>query len=126
MNDSCIVTFTSRSIAEMLIDGGSKRWVLDPKRARASRYLVCAFNGAGPFIEKDDIRLHREAFLVAPVSGIESAGGNRYIIRFRQFARISVANVWTGHQNPVWYTSLENIGINSDDLTFTTAPALPT
>jgi hypothetical protein len=79
-------------------------------------YLVCAFNAAGPYVEKDDRRHHREAFLVAPVSGVESSGANRYIIRFHQFACISVPDVWPGSQNPVWYTSLDNIGINSDNL----------
>ncbi len=119
MNETCIVTFTSRSVSDMLADGGSKAWVLDPKRASESRYLVCAWNARGPLRADTAGKLgHGEGFLVAPITAIEPVPPNRFIIRFREFARIGVPKVWSGHQNPVWYVTLAELGIHLDELTF--------
>lgn len=118
MGDSCILVFTSRTIERMATEGVSQAWVHDPKRARPYPYLVCAWNPAGPFAESR--RSHGEAFLVAQISSVEPApeAPDRYVLRFSKFARISVPNLWTGKRNPVYYTSLEELGINPDTLPF--------
>jgi len=126
MADDCIVVFTSRSFARMLADGGSQAWVLDPKRARECRYLVCAWNSTGEYAERSSYQ-RGDAYLVAPITSIEAAAppeaSNRYIIRFREFAHVTVRAIWNGQRNPVWYTSLQALGIAVEDFKFEAAPA---
>ena len=102
-------------------EGGSQAWVLDPKRARSSGYLVCSWNPTGEYAENTPSREHREAYLVAPISSVDPTPDEpgRYIIRFREFARVNVKNAWPHRQrNPVTYTTLHDLGIEVEDLTF--------
>jgi hypothetical protein len=127
MNDSCILVFTSRSVEQLTAQGGSQAWVLDPKRARGHRYVVCAWNSTGEYVQNSGARQHGEAYLVAPITSIEPAAppeeANRYIIRFSSFARVAIPNVWPhGQRNPVFYTTLHDLGIDPDALDFTEAP----
>jgi hypothetical protein len=123
MKKPCVVTFTSRSTKEMLADSGSKAWRLDAKRARKCDYLVCAWNAYGPIPRRaHSDRRHREGFLIAPITSIEPVTPLRRIIRFRQYAEISVAELWSRNQNPVWYSALDDLGIELDGLTFKDIP----
>jgi hypothetical protein len=128
MNDNCILVLTSRSIEQMQDQGGSKAWVLDPRRARSCGYLVCAWNPTGDYAENTTDREHREAYLIAPISSVEPAPDEpgRYLIRFRDFARISIKGVWPHRQrNPVTYTTLSKLGINVDEVRFEVAQSPP-
>jgi hypothetical protein len=122
MNDTCIVVFTSRSAEQMLSEGGSQSWVLDPKRARRCAYVVCAWNSSGEFAGLRAGRQHGEAYLVAPITSIEPVQAHerspRFCIRFKEVALINIPNAWGGQRNPVFYTTLKDLGINVEDLTF--------
>jgi hypothetical protein len=130
MNDNCILVFTSRSIEQMLAQGGSQAWVLDARRARRHRYVVCAWNSTGAYAKNSGERQHGEAYVVAPITSVESAGrpkeSHRYIIRFGEFAHVSVPNAWPhGQRNPVFYTTLHDLGIDPDSLKFVNVPIEP-
>jgi hypothetical protein len=47
----------------------------------------------------------------APPENNESPN-NRYLIQFREFARVNIPDVWTGDRNPVKYRSVEDLGID--------------
>jgi hypothetical protein len=123
MKDNCVLVFTSRTIEQMVAEGGSAAWVIDAARARTYEYLVCCWNPKGQFAQVNYGRGHGEAFLVAPITTIEPAPGEpgRYILRFAEFARVSVPGVWTGKRNPITYASLSELGIDAASLTFETA-----
>ena len=102
-------------------DGGSRAWVLNPVRARTCAYLVCAWNAYGEHAESTAARGHREAFLVAPISGIERDADEpeRFIVRFNEFSRYSKPNAWPlPRRNPVSYTTLGDLEIDVSRLTF--------
>jgi hypothetical protein len=128
MNDSTILVFTSRSIEQMQDQGGSQAWVLDPRRARGCGYLVCAWNPTGEYAKNTPDRQHREGFLIAPITSVDPTPEEpgRYIIRFSEFARISIPNAWPLRQrNPVTYTTLHDLGINLEELSFAAAEPQP-
>jgi hypothetical protein len=120
VNDNCILVFTSRTIERMKAEGGSQAWVLDATRARTYPYLVCSWNPTGEFAQANQGLEHGEGFLVAPIAAVEPApeSPDRYILRFTEFARVKVANVWRGKRNPVNYTTLSELGIDPDSLAF--------
>jgi len=97
----------------MCAEGGSQAWALDPAHARRCSYVVCTWNESGEFAKVNGLE-HRQAFLVAPITAVEPARENpgRYILRFTEFTRINVPNVWHGQRNPVSYTTLEDLGID--------------
>jgi hypothetical protein len=106
--------------------GGSRAWVLNPKRARGCSYVVCAWNPAGEHAEGSGGRQHGVAYLVAPIASIEPApppeDPKRFIIRFNMFAEISKTNAWNHQRNPVFYTTLQDLGIDLNELTFSAMP----
>jgi len=120
MDDSCIVVYTSRPIERMAMEGGSQAWSLNAPRARTYPFVVCAWNPAGPFAHANQGLERGEGFMVARVTAVEPAPEDprRYILRFSDFARVRIPHVWTGQRNPVSYTSLAELGIDLDSLTF--------
>jgi hypothetical protein len=118
---SAIVVFTGRSFNQIVQEGGSQSWKLDPNRARRCEFLVCTQNR---YAEEwaDPEASHGAAFMVARISGIElskeATKTPRYIIRVSEVARFDRRNVWDGSRNPVRYTTLEQLGIDLDSLTF--------
>lgn len=121
MEDTLLV-FSSQTVERMARQGGSQAWVVDAKRVRTCRYLVCSWNPTGEGAQTTERHQHGEAFLVARITSVEPAAApeeaGRYDIRFIEFARVNVPNVWTGKRNPVYYTSLDALGIDPDALTF--------
>jgi hypothetical protein len=111
----CIVVFTNRGVGLLLEEGGSQAWKLDPDRVRKLTYVVCVQN-------RNDGDWGRpthdqgEGFLIGKISGVEmnteGRNDNRYIIKFDQYAEISVPHMWDklgGLRNPVRYLDdLEN------------------
>lgn len=122
-DDRCLLLFTSRTVDQMVREGGSQAWVLNLQRARQCRYVVCAWNPRGEYAQPNVMVGHGEAFLVAPIESIEPAGpsepAGRYIVRFTRFAQPPQRRVvWGGQRNPVAYTTLSALGLSLDALRF--------
>ena len=115
--DDTILVHTSRSIERMLDEGGSQAWSLKLTRARQMRYVVCAWFPGGPYAEVADRHVAGEGMMVAEIERIspsaeEHSVRNRYIIRFKRWARLSHGVMWSDERNPVKYTSLAALGID--------------
>ena len=118
-----IAVFTAKSRERILTEGGTSAWKLHPRRAREYQYAVCTRSGAD-WVEDDKPK--GSAFLVGRISAIADAPDNpgRHLIRFSDFANIDVPDVWQGWRNPVRYSSVEELGIDLDDLEFQPMPDL--
>ena len=91
-----IVTFTSRSLEEILETGGSQKWKLRESRARYAKYLVCARHkygeyGGGP-------EEHKTGFLLGKISGIVPAESDpsRYLVQINKWAEIDATEIRRG------------------------------
>ena len=122
MAHSAVVTFTAKNLQRILDDGGSRDWRLDADRARRSAFLVCTQNrhnvGSGaPTAE------HGHAFLIGRISGVVPSPSpeqpDRWLIKISEYIACDIPNIWAkfGHlRYPVWYTTLEELGIELDTL----------
>ncbi|MGH0029191.1 MAG: hypothetical protein ACQGVC_05340 [Myxococcota bacterium] len=119
---SAIVTFTARSREDILGSGGSRAWVLDRNHARSQEFLVCTRNANADWVEGDEP--HRSAFLVGKISDVvpDEENPKRWLIKISEYAEVELPEVWQGWRNPVRYTSLEELGIDADDLEFELVP----
>lgn len=117
--EEAAVVFTAKSIERILKEGGTSSWRLDRNHARQCAYAVCTRNAHADWVEGSEH--HHSAFLVGRVLDVVTAnpsaendknGKGRFLIRFSQFARVNIPNVWRGDRNPVSYRSLEELGIN--------------
>lgn len=116
-----VVVFTNRGLGRLLEEGGSQAWKLDPERVRKLSYIVCVQNrNDGDWGQPTNDQ--GEGFLVGKISGVEvntdDPSNKRYIIRFDQYAKISVPDMWEklgGLRNPIRYLDdLENyIDVNA-------------
>jgi hypothetical protein len=108
---TAIQTFTHNSLDNILEHGGDYSWSLSQNRAKSCNFLVCT--------SSTGIN-HGSSFLVAKINGVDPSPlrENRYIIRFAEFATIDIPKHWPGNQNPVRYTTLEELGIDPSKLTF--------
>jgi len=124
MTHPAVVVFTGRPLADILNPElrGSGDWRLDLARAQAAEYLVCTRNRHSrdfpPAPEP-----HRAAFLIgrkeAVVPSPHSPG--RWLIRISAYIHHIIPDVWgkSGKMHlryPVWYTTLEELGIQLDAL----------
>lgn len=118
--ENTLLVFTSQTIERMTRQGGSTAWVVDAKRVRACQYIVCSWNAVGDGADTSEGHQHREAFLIAPITSVEPSSkyAGRSDIRFTEFKRISIPEAWPKTRNPVTYTSLADLGIDPDALTF--------
>lgn len=109
-----IQTFTHNSFDDIISRGGDYRWVLDPNRAKTYEYLVCC----------SSVGVNRgSAFLIGKISGVEvdrveDTDQKRYAICISEVASIDIPDLWPGNQNPVRYTTLEDLGIDPSKLSF--------
>ena len=117
-----ILTFTENSL-ERILDGNEDRdWVLNATRAKSCKYLVCCHSQG----EK-----RGTAFLVGKIEGVRFirldsvSNKKRWAVQFSEWANIDIPCVWGGWQNPVHYTSLEEMDINLSDLKFQVSSKLP-
>ncbi len=121
---SALVVFTTESIEHILSLGGTASWRLARQNARQCKYAVCTRNAYHP--EDEGSEPHRSAFLIGRISDVvqspESGYQDRFLIQFREFARVNIPNVWKGDRNPVKYTTMEELGIDPDSLTWETMP----
>ena len=116
--ENTIVTFTRNQLQEIKAKRCDYSWVLSKDRARACKYLVCCHSEGAR---------QRNAFLVALISGIrfdhvDDSGNKRWAIEISEYANIDVTNMWSGWQNPVHYTSLEELKIEPSTLQFRKLP----
>jgi hypothetical protein len=123
-NDSVVLVFTSRSVEQMLNDGGSRSWVLDARRARGCNFVACAWNSTGEFAEGAQDRAHGAVFFVGRISAVEPVPGTtRFMLRVSEYATANIPGAWGHQRNPVMYTTLRELNIDPDDLTFRPMPA---
>jgi hypothetical protein len=120
MPQSAIVVFTARSLDEILRDGGSRDWRLDADRARGCEYLVCTQNRRNTDFGTPTAP-HGAAFLIGRISGVVRSPDDpaRWLIEINEYTECVVPNIWgkSGHlRYPVWYTTLEDIGIDLSTL----------
>ncbi len=125
---TAIVTFTARPIDEILEQRGSGDWRLDAARARYFNYLVCTQNRSNPSV-RTPTAPHRAAFLIGRVSEVVESPErpDRWLIKISAYIECNLPNIWGKHGNlryPVWYTTLEQLGIDLDALPpFTPLPS---
>lgn len=123
MDTRCVAVFTARSPNRVLKEGGSQAWALDPNRARTFPFLVCVQNQNNPHRDFSDAsEAHGAAFLIGKISDVipapENPDSGRWQICIKEYCRHTVMNAWKAWRNPVKYTTLEEMGINVDDLRF--------
>jgi hypothetical protein len=95
---------------------------LDPERARRAEYLVCTHNGHNPAF-RAPTAAHRAAILIGRIADVVPSleEPNRWLIKISEYIALTPAipNIWgkSGHRRyPVWYTTLEDLGIDLDGL----------
>jgi hypothetical protein len=120
MPQAAIVVFTARSLDEILRDGGSRDWRLDADRARACKYLVCTQNRRNSDFGAPTAP-HGAAFLIGRISGVVRSPDDpaRWLIEISEYIDYVIPNTWakSGHlRYPVWYTTLEDLGIDLSTL----------
>jgi len=126
MGKNTIVVMTADGPARILKLGGSQSWVLKQENAEKRTYIVMVqnrHNGQwGGATEP-----HGMAFMIGKVSEVVPAKGDdskqRYMVRISEYARIKVPQIWRG-SNPVRYVSLEELGINIEEVKFLPMPAI--
>ena len=115
----CVVVLTARGITQILREGGSQAWRLDPSHAGKYEYAVCVQN-TKPSWGTPEAK-HHHAFLVGRISGVSRSPEHpetRWILNFDSYAEIDIPNQWDGNRNPVSYGSLKDIGIDISQLDF--------
>jgi hypothetical protein len=121
MMNQAIQTFTQNSFEDIASQAGDYSWSLNQNRAKNYKFLVCCSSvGAN----------RGSGFLVGKISGVEfhkldEKGKNRYIIQISEVAVIDVPHLWRGNQNPVYYTTLEELGIDLSALKFEKVSSKP-
>jgi len=126
-DENAIVVFTARSPERLIREGGSQAWILNPARAKLCTWLVCTQNRHNPNHEfSDATEPHGAGFLLGKISGVhkspEAGDEDRWIIEISEFARIDYPNLWDHGRNPVRYTSLERLGIDTSTLKWEPIP----
>jgi hypothetical protein len=118
MPHSVIVTFTAKPLQEILADQGSRDWRLDPQRTRQAEYLVCTQNQRNSGFRTPPAP-HRAAFLIGRVTDVvvSPERPDRWLIKIREYIALDppIPNIWgkLGKlRYPVWYTTLEELGID--------------
>jgi hypothetical protein len=132
-NAQAIVVFTADTVEEILAQGGSGGWVINPGKASQCKYIVCC--------RKESWKNRAErvpsgsAFLIGLISGLQKRpdsenerGQPRFLIEISDYALPKPSPVvWKKEaRNPVAYATLEELGIDLRGLKFKPAPATAT
>ncbi len=118
-----IVVFSRQSVDTILRSGGSGSWRLVRNHALQCGFAVCTRNAKHPKVEGPEV--HHSAFLVGKIRDVVPSPRkpNRYWIQFSEYARVNIPDVWKkGDRNPVRYTTLEELGIDSSTLKWEQMP----
>jgi hypothetical protein len=127
--EEATVVLTAKSVERILSEGGTSSWRLDRNHARRCAYAVCTRNAYADWVEGPET--HHSAFLVGRVQDVvpaepsaenDKGAKGRFLIRFSQFARVDIPEVWKGDRNPVSYRTLEDLGINPAELRWEDMP----
>jgi hypothetical protein len=135
MSDEIVIVFTARAVERILGEGGTAAWRLERNHARRCHFAVCTRNAHHDSTEGQET--HRSAFLIGKISGVveapddlglvgdtpQTAGKNRYLIQFSEYARLNIPDVWKGDRNPVRYGTLKELGIDASTLKWEPMPA---
>lgn len=121
MSNEVLVTFTGRSVEEMIAARGCQAWALKPRNARRCSYVLATRNRAHPETLSGGPEPHQSAFLIGKISAVEPSPErpDRFIIRFKEYVVLDppIPDVWPGSRNPVWYASdLAQFGIDEAKL----------
>jgi len=125
MPTPAVVIFTARTVDQILAEGGTSAWRLDPLHARTRAFCVCTRNSFARWSKAGHAEPHRAAFLVGKISDVVPALNRegRYLIEFSEYAEINIPDVWMkGDRNPVKYNTLEDLGIDQSKLTWKLMP----
>ena len=124
LDHEVIQVFTAKSVEVCLEVGGTQSWALDRVHARQCKYAVLCRNAHTDW--GDGKEPHGSAFMIGRVSDVvpsmETEG--RWLVKFDQYARIDIPNLWEGWRNPVRYTNLKELGISLDDVQFEPMPQM--
>jgi hypothetical protein len=117
---AAVVTFTARPLQWILDDGGSRDWRLDADRARRCEFLVCTQNRHNADFGAPAAP-HGSAFLIGRIAAVVRSPErhDRWLIKIREYVECNLPNIWakSGHlRYPVWYTTLEDLGIDLQGL----------
>lgn len=115
-----LMVFSGKSLETMIKAGGCGDWVLDKDRASRRRYLVVVRNRHAPWSEEGVD--HGIAWLVGKISDVVKASGDRWLVKLDEYALINVKKPW-GSRNPVGYTRLDELGIDSNELEWKVFPS---
>lgn len=113
---SAVVTFTARPLEWILADRGSRDWRLNADRTRQCEFLVCTQNRHNAVFGAPTAP-HRAAFLIGRISEVVESPErhDRWLIKISEYIECNLPNIWgkCGHlRYPVWYTTLEELGID--------------
>lgn len=117
MPKDVVMVLTSKSLETMISEGGSGNWKANENRIRRCRWIVAVRNRHTDWSQGKEE--HGTAFLIGRVVGVKPSPeyADRLVIVFDRYASLNKANVWpSGFRNPVCYSTLEKLGINSDDI----------
>lgn len=123
-HEESILVFTYKNTNTLLHFVGSQSWVLNEKRAKKAKYLVCARNCHNSLSE--ETVGHGAGFFVGKICGLRPAFTNqvhdRWMIEFDEYAEINVPGIWKGWRNPVIYLPTNEIEIDFEKLDFKSVP----
>jgi len=123
-HEESILVFTYKNTNTLLHFAGSQSWVLNEKRARKAKYLICARNCHNSLSE--ETVGHGAGFFVGKICGLRPAFTNQYhdrwMIEFNEYAEINVPGIWQGWRNPVNYMPTSEIEIDFEKLNFKSVP----
>lgn len=123
-HEESILVFTYKNTNTLLHFAGSQSWVLNEKRAKKAKYLVCARNCHNSLSE--ETVGHGTGFFVGKICGLRPAftnqEHNRWMIEFDEYAEINVSGIWQGWRNPVVYMPTSEIDIDFEELNFKPVP----
>ena len=121
-----ICVLTARGIETILAEGGSQAWVLDARRARKYKYVVCVQNRGFTDDWGKVSAPHHTAFIVGKLKDVvrsqEKGCADRWLLTFSEYAEVDVPDAWPGFRNPVLYTDLESFPIDVEALQFHPMP----
>lgn len=112
MSHPCLVVLTARGSKRLFDETGTQAWRLNPDHARKLDYCVCVQNRRNGHWGGAD-HDHHEAFMVGRIRDVVTSPErpDRFLVVFKEYARIKHPDAWSGNRNPVAYGSLEDFGV---------------
>ena len=121
-----LMVFTFKSTETILGDGGTCSWHVKPQRAQLCEYAVCTRNAKHKSVQGKEP--HGSAFLIGRIRDVVPTPRDiderpdRFLIRFSEYARVSLPNAWKGDRVPTRYMDERELGIHFDKLKWQPLP----